>query len=100
MTTPQAKQRLIIDNASVPRLADQIRLHHDKAREQWVLLAPERVLELAGPAVDIINQCDGVKTVANIVTKMATEYNAPENEIQSDILEMLQSLLDKRFLQV
>jgi len=100
MSSPQAKQRAIINNTSIPRLADQIRLHHDKAREQWVLLAPERVLELAGPAVDIIRQCDGAKTVANIVTQMSAEYNAPENEIQSDILEMLQSLLDKRFLQL
>ena len=100
MSSTQSKQRQLIENSSVPRLVDQIRLHHDKTREQWVLLAPERVLELGGPAVDIIKQCDGVKTVANIVTTISAEYNAPEDEITTDIFEMLQSLLDKRFLQI
>ena len=100
MSTVQPKQRLLIDDGSVPRLAEQIKLHHDKVREQWVLLAPERVLELSGPAVDILKHCDGVNSVAKIVTLMSSEYNAPEDEIQSDVLEMLQSLLDKRFLQL
>ena len=100
MSTAQSKQRLMIGEGSVPRLAEQIKLHHDKVREQWVLLAPERVLELSGPAVDILKQCDGVNSVAKIVTLMSSEYNAPEDEIQSDVLEMLQSLLDKRFLQL
>ncbi len=100
MSTVQPKQRLLIDDGSVPRLADQIKLHHDKIREQWVLLAPERVLELSGPAVDILKQCDGVNSVAKIVTLMCSEYNAPKDEIQSDLLDMLQSLLDKRFIQI
>ena len=100
MSTAQSKQRLLIDKTAVPHLADQIKLHHDKVRKQWVLLAPERVLELSGPAVDILKQCDGINTVAKIVTLMNVDYNAHEDEICSDVLEMLQSLLDKRFLQI
>jgi len=100
VSVTNSKQRVLITDQSVPRLEEQIKLHHDKVREQWVLLAPERVLELAGPAVDILKQCDGVNTVSNIVALMSTEYDAPVDEIHPDVLEMLQSLLDKRFLQV
>lgn len=100
MSISQVKQRCLIDGKTIPKLADKIRLHYDGAREQWVLLAPERVLQLVGPAADIIRHCDGAKTVEELVAIMSAEYNAPDEEIQSDILEMLQSLLDKRFLQI
>ncbi len=100
MTTAESKQRPLIDEESIPRLADHIRLHHDKVREQWVLLAPERILELSGPAVEIIQRCDGINSVSNIVLQLCSEYDAPQEEIQPDVVEMLQSLLDKRFLQI
>ena len=98
MTIEQSKQRLEVSLESIPRLTNHIKLHHDKVRDQWVLLAPERVLELVGPAVDIIKQCDGVNSVGEIITSMCSEYNGSNDEIQSDVIEMLQSLLDKKFL--
>ncbi|MCF5928581.1 pyrroloquinoline quinone biosynthesis protein PqqD, partial [Xanthomonas perforans] len=35
-----------ITRHSQPALRAGVRLQHDRARDQWVLLAPERVVEL------------------------------------------------------
>ena len=98
MSLKQLKQRVFVSVESIPKLSNHIKLHHDKVRGQWVLLAPERVLELVGPAADIIKQCNGVNSVEEIINLMCSEYNASRDEIQSDVIEMLQLLLDKKFL--
>jgi len=98
MPLEQSKKRVIVSVGSTPYLTKHIKLHHDQIRDQWVLLAPERIHELVGPAVDIIKQCDGVNSVGEIIASMCSEYNAPKDEVQSDVIEMLQSLSDKNIL--
>ena len=92
--------RNIISAESVPMLPSHVRLHHDKVRDAWVLLAPERLLTPDETALEVLRLCDGKTTVASISLKLAEEYNAPVDEIQKDVLTMLQDLADKDFMEI
>ncbi len=81
------------------QLPSYVKLHHDKARERWVLLAPERVLEPDETALEVVKMCDGKTSVGDIASRLASKYDAPADRILSDIIVMLQDLFDKRFLE-
>jgi pyrroloquinoline quinone biosynthesis protein D len=95
MTAPAQRTRTMITAASQPGLPPHIKLRHDAGRGRWHVLAPERVFEPDPIAVEILKRCDGVMTVAAIAEVMAKEYNAPLDDIQTDIIYMLQELADK-----
>lgn len=81
-----------------PRLAPGVRLHFDAKREAWVLLGPERVIEMEGPASEILRRCDGTRTVAQIVDELAVLYTADRAEIADDVRDMLTELAAKRMV--
>lgn len=81
-----------------PRLAPGVRLHFDKARDAWVLLAPERVIEAEGPAHEILQRCDGSRSLDQIVDELAAVYNAERDVIAADVRDMLADLAGKRLL--
>ncbi|MCC6982732.1 MAG: pyrroloquinoline quinone biosynthesis peptide chaperone PqqD [Bauldia sp.] len=100
-STPGANvhKRVVITVNSKPALPSFVRLHHDKARDRWVILVPERVLVPDETAVEIVQMCDGVKTVRDLVDELAKKYNADRALITVDVLAMLQDLADKSFLE-
>jgi len=81
-----------------PRLAAGVRLHFDRARQAWVLLCPERIIEAEGPANEILRRCDGSRTVGQIVDELAVIYAAERTEIEADVTDMLADLAAKRLL--
>jgi pyrroloquinoline quinone biosynthesis protein D len=81
-----------------PRLAPGVRLHFDKTRNAWVLLGPERVIEMEGPASEILRRCDGMRTIDEIVSELAILYAADQTEIAGDVNDMLAELAAKRML--
>jgi pyrroloquinoline quinone biosynthesis protein D len=87
-----------ITAASVPRLAPQIKLRFDEARQRWTLLAPERVLVPDEIAVEILQLCDGAATVGAISETLAVKFEAPPHEVERDVQEMLQDLANKGML--
>lgn len=81
-----------------PRLAPGVRLHFDARRGLWLLLGPERVIETEGPAREILQRCDGSRTVEQIVDELSELYAADRDEIANDVGEMLAELVMKRML--
>jgi len=81
-----------------PRLAPGVRLRFDATRSAWVLLAPERLIEMEGPASDILQRCDGSRTVEQIIDELAVVYTADRAEIAADVTDMLAELAAKRML--
>ena len=81
-----------------PRLAPGVRLHFDKSRDAWVLLGPERVIETEGPASEILQRCDGSRTIGQIVDELAALYTAERTVIESDVTALLMELSAKRML--
>ena len=92
MTSPQ------LSNEACPGLAPGVRLTFDRARDRWVVLAPERVLVPDETALEILQRCDGTKHLDDIVSELATAYSADRSEIEHDVREMLTSLIEKRIL--
>ena len=88
-----------ISPESQPVLPKGVRLT-ENPQQGWVLVAPERVFKPDGIAVTILKRCDGVATVAQMADEFAAAYNAPRERILSDIIGLLQSLADKRLLDV
>lgn len=82
-----------VDLNSRPRLAPGCRLGENN--DQRVLLMPERALRLMGPSLEIIQRCDGKRTVQQIVSELQQIYSkAAPAKVQEDILGYL-ALLEK-----
>jgi pyrroloquinoline quinone biosynthesis protein D len=83
---------------SRPTLAKHVRLQMDKVSGQTVLLYPEGILELNPTAEAILRRCDGKTSVAEMVTALAVEYEAIEEELRGDVLECLEQLGGRKFV--
>jgi pyrroloquinoline quinone biosynthesis protein D len=92
------RARAIIDPRSQPALPGHTRLQFDKLRQCWVLLSPERVMWPDEISVDILKLCDGKATTDQIVSALAKDYAAPEDEIRQDVTNFLQEWADKRLV--
>jgi pyrroloquinoline quinone biosynthesis protein D len=97
MTEPRSR-RMSVDEASRPVLPRHAKLKFDDSRKVWVILAPERVLAPDAIAVEILQLCDGVRSVTDMIDLLAAKYAAPRDDIGTDVLTMLQDLADKGFL--
>ena len=84
-----------LSSETCPGLAPGVRLSFDKARDRWVLLAPERVFTPDAIAVSVLQLCDGNRSVEAVAEQLAGTYNAPEEQILADVVSLLQGLADK-----
>ena len=92
------RQRMTVAEDSRPVLPRHTRLKFDETRQRWVILAPERVLAPDDIAVEILQLCDGERTVAGMVDLLASRYAADRAEIAADVIAMLADLAEKGFL--
>ncbi|WP_115049506.1 pyrroloquinoline quinone biosynthesis peptide chaperone PqqD [Xanthomonas arboricola] len=89
-----------ITRDSRPALRAGVRLQHDRARDQWVLLAPERVVELDEIALVVAQRYDGARSLAQIAQELAGEFDADAAEIEVDVIELTTTLHQKRLLRL
>ena len=87
-----------VDEASRPVLPRHARLKYDETRQRWVILAPERVLAPDEIAVEVLQLCDGARSVETVIDQLAAKYTAERAAIATDVIAMLQDLADKGFL--
>ncbi len=90
--------RVLIDEDSVPKLPVHVKLRFNEQREQWVVLAPERLLVPDETSLEILQHCDGEVSVSGIVDVLADKYDAPRETIGKDVIDLLQGLADKGFI--
>ena len=93
-----ARAHISVSEASRPVLPRHAKLRFDETRQVWVILAPERVLAPDEIAVEVLQLCDGVRSVADMVDQLAIKYAAERGAIATDVIAMLQDLADKGFL--
>lgn len=93
-----AGRNISVSEASRPVLPRHARLKFDETRQVWVILAPERVLAPDEIAVEVLQLCDGVRSVAQMIDQLAAKYAAERGAIAIDVIAMLQDLADKGFL--
>src|SRR3954470_3294217 len=83
-------RNISVSEASRPILPRHAKLKFDQTRQLWVILAPERVLAPDETAVEILQLCDGARSVAEIVDQLAAKYTAERAAIGADVVAMLQ----------
>jgi pyrroloquinoline quinone biosynthesis protein D len=84
----------------IPALPRGVRLHYDRVREAWVLLAPERAVTLDAIGHAILSEVDGQRSFGEITQMLADKYDAPSEQIVKDSAGFLSALRDRRFLDV
>src|SRR5271167_3653273 len=91
-------RNISVSEASRPKLPRHTRLKFDETRQVWVILAPERVLAPDEIAVEVLQLCDGARSVAEMIDQLSAKYVAERGAIATDVIAMLQDLADKGFL--
>ena len=76
-----------------------VRLHFDRVRDRWVLLAPERVLFPCPTSVEIIQKLGDRPTLHDLIDGLAAEYDAPREAIAGDVTRLLGDLAAQGFIE-
>ena len=92
-------ERFVVLTDSVPKLPRHAKLRFDKARNKWIILAPERVFELDDIAYEVISRCNGDRSVGHVVDELCEKFEQVSRDvILGDVTSMLQDLADKGFV--
>jgi pyrroloquinoline quinone biosynthesis protein D len=86
MTRPDAE----VSGSDRPRLARHVRLSFCRTRQRHILLHPETVVVLNGSGADILELCDGRRTVAEIVAELGARYQTvPDDEVRQFLTRLV-----------
>jgi pyrroloquinoline quinone biosynthesis protein D len=81
-----------------PAIAHGMRLQFEPAQEAHVLLYPEGMVKLNGSAGAILERCDGVRTVAEIVADLERTFGAAD--LAGDVTAFVELALERRWLEL
>jgi pyrroloquinoline quinone biosynthesis protein D len=70
-----------------PMLTTMYRLQFEPAQDSWVLLYPEGMVRLNGPASEILRRCDGVRSVQQIVRELEQSFG--QSDLHGDVCDFL-----------
>lgn len=90
----------MIAAADTPIVPRGVRVHHDRVRDAWVLLAPERAISLDPVGLAIMRAIDNDRTLGDIAGALSETYGAPVDQVTQDCAEFIQSLADRRILEI
>lgn len=79
-----------------PRLRCGVRTGIDPLSDEAILLFPEGVLFLNETAAAVIQQCDGSRSVAEVLRGVGAVY---DDVAEKDVLELLRDLIRQRLLE-
>jgi pyrroloquinoline quinone biosynthesis protein D len=84
--------------AARPAIARGKRLQWEPAQEAHVLLYPEGMVKLNGSAGAIMSRCDGVRTIAEIVTDLERAYNV--SGLAADVRAFVALAVENKWLEL
>ena len=82
-----------------PRLAKRVRLQIDVLSGNPVLLHQEAVILLNQTGYDILQLCDGTRTLSEIIQNLETRYLAAESVLSGEVLEYIQAISMKGLIE-
>ncbi len=80
-----------------PKVGSRFRLQWEDAQQSWVLLFPEGMVKLNGPAGEIMKRCDGVRSVGQIVAELESAFGA--QALTADVLAFLDIARGKHWIE-
>ena len=81
-----------------PAIAHGMRLQWEAAQAAHVLLYPEGMVKLNGPAGEIMSRCDGVRTVADVVADLERIYK--QSGLTADVVAFVALAVHRRWLEM
>ena len=81
----------------MPKLAPHVRLRFDATRNQSVLLGPESVAVLNKTSADILELCDGQRSVAEIIAELRGTY---EHVAEDDVRGFLSRMAARHYVEI
>ena len=76
-----------------PRLVTGARLRYDEVREEHLLLIPEGVVRLNPSAAQVLELCDGERSLDDIVGALSARYEGAD--LRADVLELVGALAQR-----
>jgi pyrroloquinoline quinone biosynthesis protein D len=76
-----------------PRLVTGARLRYDEVREEHVLLIPEGAVRLNPSAAEVLELCDGERSLDDIVGALAARYEGAE--VRDDVVELVDAMAER-----
>ena len=76
-----------------PRLVTGARLRYDEVREEHLLLIPEGAVRLNPTAAEVLELCDGERSVDDIVTALSERYQGAD--VRDDVVELVDAMAQK-----
>ena len=70
-----------------PRLVDGARLQYDEVREEYLLLIPEGAVRLNATAAQVLELCDGERSLDDIAAALSQRYAGAD--VSDDVRELL-----------
>jgi pyrroloquinoline quinone biosynthesis protein D len=70
-----------------PRLADGARLQYDDVREEHLLLVPEGAVRLNETAANVLELCDGRRSLEEIAAALSERYSGAD--VTDDVRELV-----------
>jgi pyrroloquinoline quinone biosynthesis protein D len=81
-----------------PKLIRNCRLSESPTQRD-TLVMPEGAIRLKGTGAEIVSLCDGDRSIDGIIEALKSKYPAvPSDQLESDTLEFLKTLREKRVL--
>lgn len=84
---------------SIPALNNHFRFQWEQAQESYVLLYPEGMIQLNGPAGEILSLVDGERSVAAIVAELKGKFGDVDG-LENDVMEFLVDAQGQRWIEV
>ena len=75
-----------------PRLADGARLQYDDVREEHLLLVPEGAVRLNETAAQVLELCDGRRSLDEIAAALSQRYAGAD--VTDDVHELVGKLVE------
>jgi pyrroloquinoline quinone biosynthesis protein D len=79
-----------------PRLVTGARLQYDGVREEHLLLVPEGAVRLNPTAAEVLELCDGQRSLDDIVGVVAGRYGGAD--VGDDVRELVDAMTQKGVL--
>jgi len=76
-----------------PRLVTGARVRYDEVRQEHVLLIPEGVVRLNPSAAEVLELCDGERSLDDIVGALAARYEGAD--VRDDVLELVDAMAQR-----
>lgn len=86
---------MALTDTSRPALWRLARVEFDPVRQRRVLLYPEGAILLNDTAAEILDLCDGKRTIAEIAAALGAKY---DTDVTEDVTDYLSNLADRELV--